>query len=184
MCWYLFTARMKILTSTHWHIIFSLFFSGDNTEVGLTRHLHWQCAPTKIDSKYSPLGYYTPYGKRLSDFSEENATSILSEKHLPETKFRPEDEDRMIPKTSEQTIQWSKNYHLSNNLCEILVQEQQSVWRSCTRTTICVKVLYKNNNLCECLVQEQQSVWRSCTRTTICVKVMYKNNNLCESLVQ
>jgi len=47
----------------------------------------------------------------------------------------------------------------NNKLCEGLVQEQQFVWRSCTRTTNCVKILYKNKNLCEGLVQEQYSVW-------------------------
>jgi len=103
--WYLSTARLKISTSPHWHFFYSLFFSRDNTEVGLTRLFHGQCAPTKKDSNYSPLGYYTPYGKRFSDVSEENVPSILRVKHLPEPKFHPEDEDSMIPKTSEQTIQ-------------------------------------------------------------------------------
>jgi hypothetical protein len=42
---------------------------------------------------------------RLSDVSEENAASILRVKHLPEPKIHPEDEDSMIPETSEQTIQ-------------------------------------------------------------------------------
>ena len=127
VCWYLFTARLKMSTSHHWHFICSLFFTGDNNAVGLTRLFRGQCAPTKKDSNYSPLGYYTPYGKRLSDVSEENFTSILRVKHLPEPKFHPEDEDSMIPETSEQTIQWPKKYYLNNNLCEVLVQEQQSL---------------------------------------------------------
>jgi hypothetical protein len=95
---------MKISTSPHWHIICYLFFSGDNIEVGLTRLFHWQCAPTETESNYSPLGYYTPYGKKLSDVSEKNATFILREKQLPEPKFHPEDEDSTIPKTYDQTI--------------------------------------------------------------------------------
>jgi len=66
---------------------------------------HGQCAPTKKDSKYSLLGYYTLYGKRLSDVSEENATSILRVLYLPEPKIHPEDEDSMIPQTFEQMIQ-------------------------------------------------------------------------------
>ena len=42
---------------------------------------------------------------RNFDVSEENAASILRVKHLPEPKFHPEDEDSMIPETSEQMIQ-------------------------------------------------------------------------------
>jgi hypothetical protein len=42
-------------------------------------------------------------------------------KHLPEPKIHPEDEDSMIPETSEQTIQWPKK-----------ITWATTVWRSCT----------------------------------------------------
>ena len=109
LCWHLFTAPLKIPTSPHWYFICSFFFSGDNTAVGLTRLFQGQCVTTKKDPNCSPLGYYTPYGKRLSDVSQENAASFLTVKHLPEPKFHPEDEDSMIPETFEQKEQWPKN---------------------------------------------------------------------------
>jgi hypothetical protein len=125
LCWCLFTARLKISTSPHWHFFCYFFFSGDNTAVRLTRLFHGQSAPTKNYWNYSPSGYYTPHGTRVSDVSEENSASILSVKRLPNQSF-----------TLKMNTAWSPKHLNKRYNDQKLTSELQSMCRSCTRTTI------------------------------------------------